>query len=88
MVSTETNVTFTRQSQEKQFFSSFLDPSLSTKVANITAPFTSRENMHVDTRNEDTGTGTTQEVVGSGSKYNGKLRRQPVDIKAERCSCC
>lgn len=85
MVSTETNVTFTRRSQEKNTtFFSFLDPSLSTTHHST---FTGRENIRVDTRKEDTDAGTTQEVAGSGSKHNGTLRRQPVDIKAVRCSC-
>lgn len=58
------------------------------KFKNHSGPFTSREKIHVDARKEDTDAGTAQEVVGSGSKHNGKLRRQPVDIKAVRCSCC
>lgn len=87
MVSTKANVTFTRRSQEKHtMFFSFPDPPLYTKILNI--PLHHLQ-VDVDTRNEDTDAGTTQEVVGSVSKSNGKLRRQPVDIKAvQQCICC
>lgn len=75
---------YTEITREKQHCSSYLDPSL---ITTHHSTFTGRENIRVDTRKEDTDAGTTQEVAGSGSKHNGKLRRQPVDIKAVHCSC-